>query len=85
VSNPSGFTVPFSVAELVVMALGAPVAASGTLFAAFWVKVAVVVLAALIVRAHEPMSPLQAPLQPLKLHPEAGVGFRVTLNPLLYV
>jgi hypothetical protein len=66
------------------MALGAPVATTGVLFAAFCVKVAEVALAAFIVRVHEPV-PKQAPAQLLKLQPDAGAAYSVTLAPLLYV
>jgi len=44
-------------------------------------KVAVTEVAAVRVTVHEPV-PLQAPLQPVKVEPEAGVVERVTAVPL---
>ena len=45
-------------------------------------KVAVTVLAASMVTAHDAV-PVQVPVQPVKTEPEAGVAVRVTLAPFV--
>jgi len=45
-------------------------------------KVAVTLFAALIATVQVVAVPVQAPLQPLKTEPLAGVAFRLTLAPL---
>ena len=47
-------------------------------------NVAVATLVALIAKVQEPV-PVHAPPHPLKVQPDIGAAFRVTLAPLLYV